>query len=204
MSAAVYNAYLFENEPVWDEVCEESLNFSNWDSKIHYDTFFKLCFIKNKGIFLRMRTNETKLRAVNSGRDGNVWEDSCMEFFLCPFSHREEYLNFEMNPNGAWLCQYGKGREGRVFLKTLTECEATVKTDVNNDGWSLELFVPCELISEAFGEEYQPACGSVKGNLYKCGDMTVVPHYDSFNEMTTLPPGFHNPDCFAEIKISER
>ncbi len=204
MNTAAYNAYLFENEPVWDEVCEKSLDFSNWDSEIHYDTFFKLCFVKEKGILLRMRTNETKLRTVNTGRDGNVWEDSCMEFFLCPFSHREEYLNFEMNPNGAWLCQYGKGREGRVFLKTLTDCEATVKADVNNDGWCLELFVPCHLITEVFGEEYRPEACTVKGNFYKCGDMTEIPHYDSFSKMTTLPPGFHNPDCFAEIKITER
>ncbi len=204
MEKAVYSAYIYENRPVWDEVCEKSLEFSNWDSKTHYNTFFKLCFVKDKGIYLRMRTDETNLRTVNTGRDGNVWEDSCMEFFLCPFAHREEYLNFEMTPVGAWLCQFGKGKEDRVFLKVLTDIEADVKAQVNSEGWNLELFVPCKLISEAFGEEFITEPGTLKGNFYKCGDMTAAPHYDSFAQMTTLPPGFHNPGCFAEIIISER
>ena len=204
MNGSVYNTYIFENEPLWDEVCEGRLEFSNWDSKIHYDTFFRMCLVKNKGFFLRMRTNESELRAVNTERDGSVWEDRCMEFFISPFSHREEYLNFEMNPNGAWLCQFGKGREGRVFLKSLTDREVCLKTETTPDGWNLELFIPGELISEAFGEEFTPKAGMLRGNFYKCGDLTLKPHYDSFAKMTTLPPGFHNPGCFAEIKISER
>lgn len=204
MSKAVYSTFVFENAPEWDAVPEKSLDFSNWDSKIHYNTFFRMCLVKNKGIYLRMRTDETALRTVNTGRDGSVWEDSCMEFFIRPFAHREEYLNFEMTPVGAWLCQYGKGREGRVFLKTLTDTEVEIRTEISSDGWSLELFVPCGLISEAFGESFSPKAGTLKGNFYKCGDLTEKVHYDSFAKMTTLPPGFHNPDCFAEIIISER
>lgn len=199
-----YSTFVFENEPLWDEVPEKGLDFSNWDSKIHYDTFFRMCFVKNKGVYLRMRTNETDIRAVNFNRDENMWEDSCMEFFFCPFAHRKEYLNFEMNPNGAWLCQFGEGREGRVFLKTLTSIEAQLDAEVTDDGWSLELFVPEKLISEAFGEKFTAESCSIKGNFYKCGDLTEKPHYDSFSKMTTLPPGFHNPQCFAEITISER
>lgn len=204
MKKAVYSTFVFENTPDWDAVPENSLDFSNWDSQIHYNTFFKLCFVKNKGIYLRMRTDETELRTVNTGRDGNVWEDSCMEFFIRPFAHREEYLNFEMTPVGAWLCQYGKGKADRVFLKTLTDTEAEVEAEIRDSGWNLGLFVPCRLISEAFKEEFSPAAGTLKANFYKCGDLTKKPHYDSFAEMTTLPPGFHNPDCFAEIIISER
>ena len=199
-----YITYSFEKEPSWDAVPEGRLGFSNWDSEIHYETAFKLCFVRGEGIHLRMRTNETDIRAVNTARDENIWEDSCMEFFLCPFAHREEYLNFEMNSKGAWLCQFGKGRENRVFLRTLTECEADVKASVSDGGWRLELFIPCELISEAFGEEFTATAGTLKGNFYKCGDLTAKPHYDSFAKMTTLPPGFHNPGCFAEIIITER
>ena len=52
-----YSTFVFEKEPLWDEVPEKGLDFSNWDSKIHYDTFFRMCFVKNKGIYLRMPTN---------------------------------------------------------------------------------------------------------------------------------------------------
>lgn len=204
MSNKVYETCVFENEPQWDKVQEGSLEFSNWDSKIHYNTFFKMCFVKNKGIFLKMRTDETELRCVNTKRDENIWEDSCMEFFICPFPHRKEYLNFEMNPNGAYLCQYGKERENRAFAKSLTSVEAEITTEVSENGWSLELFVPVKMISEIFGESFRADAGTIKGNFYKCGDLTEKPHYDSFSKMTTLPPGFHNPECFAQIKISER
>ena len=199
-----YTTYAFERAPSWDEVPEGMLEFSNWDSKIHYETSFKMCFVKDRGIYLRMRTNETDIRAVNSRRDENIWEDSCMEFFICPFSHREEYLNFEMNPKGAWLCQFGRTRENRAFLKSLTDREISLDTRVTSDGWSLEAFIPCELISEAFGEEFIAQECSLKGNFYKCGDLTVKPHYDSFAKMTTLPPGFHNPECFGQLIIRER
>lgn len=199
-----YTTYSFENKPSWDIVPEGRLEFSNWESQIHYETAFSLCFVRGEGIYLRMHTNETDIRAVNTARDENIWEDSCMEFFLCPFPHREEYLNFEMNSKGAWLCQFGKGKLDRVFLSSLTDREADVKASVTDEGWSLELFVPSELISEAFGEEFTAEAAVLKGNFYKCGDLTSRPHYDSYAKMTTLPPGFHNPDCFAQIIITER
>jgi len=230
MSNKVYETYVFENEPQWDKVQEGSLEFSNWDSSVHYNTFFKMCFVKEKGIFLKMRTDETDLRFVNTKRDENIWEDSCMEFFICPFSHREEYLNFEMNPVGAYLCQFGKGREDRVFLASLTDEAASVKAEISPQGWNLELFISASLtdeaasvkaeispqvwnlelfisaslISEAFGETFTAGACSIRGNFYKCGDLTSKPHYDSFNKMGTLPPGFHNPECFAQIIITER
>lgn len=199
-----YITYSFEKEPSWDDVPEGRLSFSNWDSKISYDTRFRMCFVRGEGIYLVMHTNETDIRAVNTARDENIWEDSCMEFFLCPFAHREEYLNFEMNSNGAWLCQFGKGKQDRVFLSTLTRQEPTVKAEVTDEGWSLNLFIPCELISEAFNESFKADAGKLKGNFYKCGDLTSKPHYDSFEKMGLLPPGFHNPSCFAEIIITER
>ncbi len=199
-----YKTLCFENEPLWDEVPEGELKFSNWDSLIHYNTCFKMCFVKNKGIFVKMKTDETDLRTENTKRDENIWEDSCMEFFLCPFSHREQYLNFEMNPLGAYLCQYGKGKADRCFISTLTELEPVVKAAVDAAGWSLELFVPCELISEVFGEEFKAETCEIRGNFYKCGDKTKKPHYDSFTQMGSLPPGFHNPECFSKIIINER
>lgn len=204
MEQKEYRSYIFENAPEWKNVPEEYLEFANWDSKVHYETYFKMCLVKNKGIYVQMRTNETKLRIENTVTNGNIWEDSCMEFFFCPFMHRDEYLNFEMNPNGVYLCQYGKDKYSRIFLSEKTSVEPEIKTCINSEGWSLELFVPEKLISEAYNETYTARGGLFKGNFYKCGDLTEKHHYDSFSKMSTLPPGFHNPECFAKIYISER
>lgn len=200
----VYNTYSFSGEINWDEVAEERLEFSNWSSAVHYNTYFRMCFKKNEGIYLKMRTDEAELRAVCTKRDEPVWQDSCMEFFICAVEGRDEYINFEMNSNGAYLTEFGKGKTDRVYLKTLTKIRPQVSTNVNGDGWSLELFVPCELISEAYNTLFDAGACRIKGNFYKCGDETKRVHYGSYSQMTTLPPGFHNPACFAEIIITER
>lgn len=200
----VYNTYSFENEINWQEVPEEKIGNFLWDSAAEYNVYFKMCFLKGEGIALRMRCDETQLRAEGKVRDDRVWEDSCMEMFLCPFEHRDEYVNFEINCKGVYLSQFGLTRENRVFIKELTDIEADVKTDITPEGWSLEAFVPCRLISEVFGEEFAADKCSIKGNFTKCGDLTVNPHYESFARLSTLDFGFHNPGLFAKINISER
>ena len=199
----LYNTYTFDNEINWQEVPEEKLSYFLWDSAKEYNVFFMMCFLKGKGIALRMRCDETQLRAVGKVRDDRVWEDSCMEMFICPFEHREEYVNFEINCEGVYLSQFGTDRENRVFIKELTDIEADIKTEITSDGWSLDAFVPCRLISEVYGEEFTADKCSIKGNFTKCGDLTKYPHYGSFAELTTLDYGFHNPANFAKININE-
>ena len=124
-----------------------------------------------------------------------------MEMFLCPFPDRSEYVNFEINSDGVYLSQYGSVRENRTFIKELTDIQANVSTNVTTDGWSLELFVPCSLISEVFGKEFTADKCTVRGNFTKCGDLTEYPHYGSFSALSTPDLGFHNPELFAVINI---
>ena len=199
-----YNTYVFENEICWQDVPEEKLDFVLWDSAAEYNVFFKMCFLKNKGIALRMRCDETELRAVGKVRDDRVWEDSCMEMFFCPFEDREEYVNFEINCNGVYLSQYGATRADRVFIKELTDIEAEVTTEITDTGWSLELFVPCELISKVYAQDFKAEGCTIKGNFTKCGDLTKYPHYISYSQLAGLDLGFHNPQRFSKIIIDER
>lgn len=199
-----YNTFSFRNEIDWSQVREEKLEFSSWNPGWSFNTYFKMCFRKNDGIYVRMRTDETDLVALSQNRDEPVWQDSCMEFFICAVEGRGEYINFEMNSVGAYLTEFGKGKTDRVFLRTLTDKAPVVSTHVEPDGWSLELYIPCSLISEAYSVNFDAGPCEIKGNFYKCGDETGHRHYDSYTKMTTLPPGFHNPECFADIKIIER
>ncbi len=203
METKVYCTFTFEDEPLWDRVPEGSLGFSHWDSQVCYNTVFQMCFVKNRGIFLRMRTDEVGLRMECTATDEPVYEDSCMEFFFAAVDGREEYINLEMNPRGAYLSEYGKGKTDRVYLKALTDRAPQIKTEIHSDGWCLEAFIPCELISEVYGDVFTAEKCCIKGNFYKCGDKTETLHYNSFNEMTTLPPGFHNPTRFAEIIVKD-
>ena len=197
-----YNTFAFEDKINWQKVPELKLCHTLWDSAAEYDVFFKMCFLKNKGVALRMRCNETMLRAQSKVRDDRVWEDSCMEMFICPIPGREEYINFEINCKGVYLSQFGATRENRVFIKELTDIEPDVITEITAEGWSLELFVPCDLISDVYGERFSADNCNIKGNFTKCGDLTEYPHYISFSELTTLDFGFHNPQYFSTINVN--
>ena len=200
-----YLTYCFEKEPDWEKVPIGKIDCFQWENEEKYrpGTSFRLCLVQSKGIFLTMKTDETHLRITCKDRDDPCWQDSCMEFFFRPFADREEYINIEMNPAGAYLSEIGKGKGDRRFVKELTKEEVVIRTEVTENGWSLSLFVPDPFIRSLFGKGFDYHCGEFYGNFYKCGDRTERPHYGSFSPMSTLPPGFHNPELFAKIKISD-
>lgn len=199
-----YLTYCFDQEPDWEKVPEGKVDCFQWESGECYrpETSFRLCLVRDKGIFLKMKTDETRLRITCQNRDEPCWQDSCMEFFFRPFSDREEYINIEMNPNGAYLCEIGKGKGDRRYVKELTDEQVAVSTETGENGWSLCLFVPDAFIKVLYGKGFGYDSGEFYANFYKCGDLTERPHYGSFAPMTTLPPGFHNPELFAKIRFS--
>lgn len=159
--------------------------------------------VKNEGIFVRFEADEPCPRAVFENRDDPVCNDSCVEFFFQPFSDDERYVNFEVNPKGAFLCAVGKDRFDRVFLSGLSDCNPTVHTNINSDGWNAELFIPEQLISDVFGKKFSVADAEyIRANFYKCGDLTKQPHYSSLFPVGTATPDFHRSEYFQKIFFS--
>lgn len=159
--------------------------------------------VKNEGIYARFEADEPCPRAVFENRDDPVYNDSCVEFFFQPFADDERYLNFEINPNGAFLCAVGKDRFDRGFLKELSGCNPTVCARICPDGWSAEIFIPEILISDVFGKSFSVAdTDYIRANFYKCGDLTEQPHYASMFPVETAKPDFHRPEYFQKIFFS--
>ena len=42
----------------------------------------------------------------------------------------------------------------------------------------------------------------LKANFYKCGDKLSVPHYLSWNPVTTEKPDFHRPEYFGLLEFA--
>ena len=57
---------------------------------------------------------EPSIRAVNSGFNQPVWQDSCVELFLS--LDKKNYYNFEINCIGSILAQHGENRHNRNFI----------------------------------------------------------------------------------------
>ncbi len=205
-----YNTCLFEKSPVWDHVPEAPLMCVNWEKPGFSRplSFAKLCAVKDKGIFARLWSFEENVCQVYTKRDDPIYKDSCVELFIRPFPD-SGYLNFEMNRVGAYLSEYGKKREGRFFIKALTEIEPTVTPitvlapDGVSEGWGCEIFIPDSLISAVTKKEWHSRECTLRGNFYKCADESLTPHYLSYFPAGDLSLGFHNPDCFGEIILKE-
>jgi hypothetical protein len=151
----------------------------------------------------KLQCYEENPRAVFENRDDPIYRDSCLEFFVAPIEDREEYINVEMNANGVFLCEFGRGKYDRVLVSTLTEgapiVEAFKGEDMNGAFWGVTVKLTKAFLQELYKTENIDFT-TVKANFYKCGDDCEIQHYVAFSPVTTLPPGFHNPECFAVFK----
>lgn len=187
----------------------KKLQSFHWEAETPYrpDTYFKLGVV-DKNIVAILKCYETSPRAVFENRDDPIYKDSCLEFFVAPVPFREEYINVECNCKGAFLCEYGKGKYDRRFISELTSLAPVVESFFDEDEkgvfWGVEITITKEFVADLFGiSESEFEFDPIKANFYKCGDDCEIPHYIAFSPVTTLPPGFHNPECFSIFKKGE-
>lgn len=181
------------------------MNSYHWETSSPYRprTFFKIGIVDGT-IAVWLKCYEKSPRAVYFNRDEPVYKDSCLEFFVAPVEDRTEYINIESNSNGAFLCEFGSGKNDRRFVKDFSKSSPHVESfygdDENGSYWGVAVVLTKQFICEVYGiAENELHFNKIKANFYKCGDECKKTHYIAFSPVTTLPPGFHNPKCFAEF-----
>lgn len=163
-----------------------------------------------EAILLEYLVKEDGVRAVAGKDNGNVWEDSCVEFFIQPNPKDGIYYNFECNCAANLLEGMGPGRANRTLSseENLKKVErwSTYQKDVlfqekSTDGksWSAFLRIP---YSAFFAHDIKSMDQKVvRGNFYKCGDKLSKPHYLSWNPIDLPKPNFHCPEFFGELEF---
>lgn len=156
-------------------------------------------------LLLHYRVEEQSVRAVARQDHDHVWEDSCVEFFCMP-AEDGIYYNAECNCAGKLLVAAGKDRNERKPAPTevmqridrwASLGTTPFDTRVEPTKWELALLLP---ISTFFQHKFTSFDGlRAKGNVYKCGDNLPVPHFISWNPITTVSPDFHRPDFFGQM-----
>lgn len=159
------------------------------------DTTFKI-LSGPEGISVLMHTAEKDLRAECDTQNGDVYEDSCMEFFIKPDNHDVNYLNFEFNPKGVLHLGLGSGRQSRRLIDAPREIFSIVSV-ADEGNWTLKFYVPYSFLLKHF-KKVSPVC---KGNVYKCGDKTDHVHYGVWSEVEVDEPDYHVPDFFGVIEL---
>ena len=186
----------------------QAIECVNWE-KFQYkpEVRFKISNDARK-IYLRFEVREKYIRAVETETNGNVYQDSCVEFFISPLSDGN-YYNFEFNCVGVPHVAYGPDRYQRKKLPL--EIIEQIKIDsslgsapfAEKEGdfsWALELEIPvnCFLYDHL---NFFSGLKS-KANFYKCGDLTTIPHYLSWNPINTKDPDFHQYSYFGDLFFS--
>lgn len=152
----------------------------------------------NKGFFVKMHTNESPLRAEVDCENGKICTDSCMEFFLKPDPFSHNYINFEVNPKGRMHIGFGPDRRERLHIDCPRDI-FRVESDAKDGDWTLKYEIPDSFLRVYF-EHQSPV---MRGNFYKCGDLTASEHYAAWAPICTEKPDFHLADFFDKLIIED-
>ena len=201
--------------PGLDEISEkfDGLNIKNPVSEVNWKDFdykpevkFSIGYTA-KEILLKYYVTEQWFKAVKTESNQEVYEDSCVEFFVSP-SIDGRYYNFEFNGIGTCLMGTGTGRENlsRVDpgvisrIRRLTSAgNKPISNKAGEFSWTITIAIPLNVfihhkITNLKGKEF-------RANFYKCGDKLTVPHFLTWNPVETEMPDYHRPEYFGFLKF---
>jgi len=185
---------------------EHAISSQNWVEAPQVNAAFS---IRHDGssIYLYYQVEEPQVRAVNTGFNSPVWEDSCVEFFLS-FDGDDGYYNFEINAIGTVLGAFGKDRHKRLHLPDsfLSRIETTpslgrdpIESLDERTTWEVQLVIPMETFH--FSKMEILSGMDAHANFYKCGDKLKQPHFLSWKPVLTSTPDFHAPRYFGQLSF---
>lgn len=184
-----------------------SLNHAPWIKDYPYCPHVEFAIAyEDEAILLHYRVEENAVRAVAKADGGNVWEDSCVEFFVSPVDDSTHYYNVECNCAGQLLLEGGRIKPDRQrpslsVMHTIDRWASLGRTPfdtkVGQTRWEVALRVP---LSAFFLHEVKTLAGTrMRANFYKCGDLLPAPHFLCWNAIDSVVPNFHRPDSFGEL-----
>ncbi len=196
-----YTIASITGEPNWDNIAQLDIDDAEWGDSFGICSHAKLCH-DDQAIYVHMWVEEQDVRATYTPDDplANCYEDSCLEFFLSPVVGDARYLNFEFNPNLAVCNQIGVQKTDRIRLipEAVTQNGSSARTE---DGWEITFEVPFDYIRTLY-PEFSPEPGmQMRGNFYKCGNLTTNKHYLVWNHVDSDTPNFHVPESFGILML---
>lgn len=152
----------------------------------------------DEGLLVLMCAKEEKTYAVETRIGGDVYRDSCLEFFLMGRpSCNADYINFEVNVNGVAHIGLGAGRPNRRVLQELPEGMRISHSIHTGEWWAVCYNIPNAFFCDMLGGELE---ATMRANFYKC-DESIHPHFGSWNPVRSVEPDFHRPESFGLLKL---
>lgn len=202
-----YTIKKIDGTPDWTAVPVMPIDNHLWEEPVDISAQTQICWDET-ALYIRQEAIEKHIRMEERGPMCRVCNDSCLEFFFRP-TERMDFLNFEINPNCAIFLGYGNGQDSLIRVQfhssrdTIMQEKFDIQTEITQSGWVLTYRIPFAFVQRFF-PEFQPKVGlQVYGNAYKCGDLTVQPHYMAWNPIEWPQPAFHRPEQFGCMTFRE-
>lgn len=195
--AQTYTIQTVTGTPDWSGIPKACIATPLWGLPTDITAYAQLACGTDR-LFVHLHADENAQRAENFGLLDQPCEDSCLEFFFRPVADDSRYLNIEMNPNCCLYLGLGTGREDLTRLLLPGGADA-LHADVKRceSHWDLYYELPFSVI-RLFFPNFQPT-GTMYGNFYHCGDLTIQEHYLAWSPVGCAEPDFHRPDFFAPL-----
>ena len=192
---------------VFDSIAPEKIACCNWAEEYPYapNVTFKMFHTGDK-LYVRFDVEEGYTAARVAADNGEVWTDSCCEFFLS--LDGEAYYNVETTGIGKMLIGYRKKGQDVIHagddILSQVERHTSLGTEpfeeqVGENKWSLMLGLPTSIMHQHKVESWDGL--NLKVNLYKCGDNLSKPHFLSWQPIVLPQPCFHCPEFFTAIEL---
>lgn len=181
------------------------INKLNWKESYPYAPDVKFIIgHNNKEVFLRFFVHEQSVLAKVTENNGEVWTDSCVEFFIS--FDDTGYYNFEFNCIGTMLLGFRKEKDkcthaGKEIIDAIERYASlgVIPFQEKHEDTSWELAVKIPIKSFFKHSLTSLSALKAKANFYKCGDNMSVPHFLSWNAIHNPTPNFHLEKYFGDI-----
>jgi len=191
-------SYTISSIPMCDDVPEALIDTYLWEKNGYTPCASARLSLIDDTLFLRMRAEEADplIRYYRGDPNPRVWCDSCLEIYISP-NDAPIYVNLEMNADGCFLCLAGTERHGRIACDIFAEGGQPV-AQVCDGYWQIDTALSLRKIATVCGVE---TVTSLRGNFYKCGDETALPHFGMWAEVGVPTPDFHRPEYFCPFLL---
>lgn len=174
-------------------------------------TYAKLLYDSNN-IYVFFKVKDNYIRAIAQQTHGQVWGDSCVEFFFLPDTNQKDvYFNLETNCGGTIYFRYNDLSNNIKRLVDVSDCEKIkvyhslpkmIEQEIAKPTvWYLSYKLPFSVISN-YNKIQSPRSGVVwKANFYKCADQSSHPHWLTWSTVDYQTPKFHLPQYFGSLEF---
>lgn len=182
----------------------------NYISTINWDEFayrpkvrFRISHTGND-ILLKFYVRENHIRAMETSTNGDVYKDSCVEFFIT--HDGVNYYNFEFSCIGTIHLAWGPDRHNRKFVEPTVVRTIDIRSSLGNKpidkmsgeyDWEMMIRIPAGCFAYSKLTSFNNL--SAAANFYKCGDETAEPHFVTWNPVGTSQPDYHRPEYFGKV-----